>query len=75
MYSKINFSTPSPNKDEWPEYTREDPVYYIFSVEEENEKVKPEKLSRSPMASRCSFWNDYLPKVRRWGGECLIQTN
>ncbi|KAL5285150.1 BCHE family protein [Megaselia abdita] len=61
--------TPTPNKDEWPEYTREDPVYYIFNVEDENEKVKPEKLARSPMASRCSFWNEYLPKVRRWGGE------
>nr|ADN37668.1 acetylcholinesterase [Exorista sorbillans] len=57
---------PAVEGEEWPSFSKEDPVYYVFSTEE-----KTEKLQRGPLAKRCSFWNDYLPKVRSWvGSEC-----
>ncbi|XP_013119080.1 acetylcholinesterase isoform X1 [Stomoxys calcitrans] len=57
---------PAVDGEEWPNFSKEDPVYYVFSTDE-----KTEKLQRGPLAKRCSFWNDYLPKVRSWAGsEC-----
>ncbi|XP_073816147.1 acetylcholine esterase isoform X1 [Musca autumnalis] len=57
---------PAVDGEEWPNFSKEDPVYYVFSTDE-----KIEKLQRGPLAKRCSFWNDYLPKVRSWiGSEC-----
>ncbi|XP_032576532.1 acetylcholinesterase isoform X1 [Drosophila sechellia] len=56
---------PAQDGEEWPNFSKEDPVYYIFSTDD-----KIEKLARGPLAARCSFWNDYLPKVRSWAGTC-----
>lgn len=58
-------SNPAADGEEWPNFSKEDPVYYVFSTDE-----KTEKLQRGPLAKRCSFWNDYLPKVRSWVGKC-----
>lgn len=55
----------------WPLHTRENPVYYIFNAEgHDNPKVP--KFGRGPMATSCAFWNDFLPRVRAWSGECLV---
>nr|AID61329.1 esterase [Calliphora stygia] len=69
LNSVIEFAktgNPAVDGEEWPNFSKEDPVYYVFSTDE-----KTEKLQRGPLAKRCSFWNDYLPKVRSWvGSEC-----
>ncbi|XP_058983885.1 acetylcholinesterase-like isoform X1 [Musca domestica] len=69
LNSVIEFAksgNPAVDGEEWPNFSKEDPVYYVFSTDE-----KIEKLQRGPLAKRCSFWNDYLPKVRSWiGSEC-----
>ncbi|NP_001273822.1 acetylcholinesterase-like [Musca domestica] len=69
LNSVIEFAksgNPAVGGEEWPNFSKEDPVYYVFSTDE-----KIEKLQRGPLAKRCSFWNDYLPKVRGWiGSEC-----
>uniref|UniRef100_A0A1A9WHS9 Protein kinase domain-containing protein n=1 Tax=Glossina brevipalpis TaxID=37001 RepID=A0A1A9WHS9_9MUSC len=56
-----NSGNPAVDGEDWPNFSKEDPVYYVFSTDE-----KIEKLQRGPLAKRCSFWNDYLPKVRSW---------
>ncbi|TMW48604.1 hypothetical protein DOY81_006313 [Sarcophaga bullata] len=64
LNSVIEFAktgNPAVDGEEWPNFSKEDPVYYVFSTDE-----KTEKLQRGPLAKRCSFWNDYLPKVRSW---------
>ncbi|KAL9894042.1 acetylcholine esterase [Glossina fuscipes fuscipes] len=66
LNSVIEFAktgNPAVDGEEWPNFSKEDPVYYVFSTDE-----KIEKLQRGPLAKRCSFWNDYLPKVRSWAG-------
>nr|ADG56547.1 acetylcholinesterase precursor [Musca domestica] len=69
LNSVIEFAksgNPAVDGEEWPNFSKEDPVYYVFSTDE-----KIEKLQRGPLAKWCSFWNDYLPKVRSWiGSEC-----
>ncbi|KAJ6639158.1 Acetylcholinesterase, partial [Pseudolycoriella hygida] len=61
---------PAPDGETWPEYSKENPVYYIFNAEgegsKEDEKQKVEKLGKGPMATACAFWNDYLPRLRMW---------
>lgn len=72
LNSVIEFAksgNPSVEGEEWPLYSKEDPVYYIFGAENEGDK-KIEKLGRGPMAARCAFWNEYLPKVRSWASAC-----
>lgn len=72
LNSVIEFAksgNPSVEGEEWPLYSKEDPVYYIFGAESEGDK-KIEKLGRGPMAARCAFWNEYLPKVRSWASAC-----
>lgn len=65
-------STPLIENYAWPLHTRENPAYYIFSAEgHENPKVP--KFGRGPMATSCAFWNDFLPRVRAWSGECLYE--
>lgn len=66
-------STPLIENYAWPLHTRENPVYYIFNAEgHDNPKVP--KFGRGPMATSCAFWNDFLPRVRAWSGECLAYT-
>ncbi|XP_055906266.1 acetylcholinesterase [Eupeodes corollae] len=70
LNSVIEFAksgNPSIDGEDWPLYTKEDPVYYIFEADDDS-NMKREKLGRGPMASRCAFWNEYLPKVRSWTG-------
>ncbi|XP_037029742.1 acetylcholinesterase [Bradysia coprophila] len=61
---------PAPEGETWPEYSKENPVYYIFNAEDEgskgDEKQKADKLGKGPMATACAFWNDYLPRLRTW---------
>uniref|UniRef100_A0A1A9WHS4 Uncharacterized protein n=1 Tax=Glossina brevipalpis TaxID=37001 RepID=A0A1A9WHS4_9MUSC len=62
---------PAVDGEDWPNFSKEDPVYYVFSTDE-----KIEKLQRGPLAKRCSFWNDYLPKVRSWAAfENVVRTD
>lgn len=63
------FRNPALEGEIWPEYSRENPVYYIFNAEGDKKHNKTEKFGRGPMATACAFWNDYLPRLRMWAGE------
>jgi hypothetical protein len=57
-------STPALEGEHWPNYSRENPIYFIFNAEGE-EDLRSEKYGRGPMVTSCTFWNDYLPKLRQ----------
>ncbi|XP_054726632.1 acetylcholinesterase [Anastrepha obliqua] len=59
---------PAVDGEEWPNFTKKDPVYYVFSTED-----KDEKLQRGPLEGRCAFWNEYLREVRKWGTQCELK--
>lgn len=50
----------------WPLYKADNPIYYIFNAEGE-EDMRADKYGRGPMATSCAFWNDFLPRLRQWG--------
>lgn len=58
----VFYSNPATDGEEWPNFTKKDPVYYVFSTDD-----KDEKLQRGPLEGRCAFWNEYLREVRKWG--------
>lgn len=73
FYSISFCSNPALEGEIWPEYSRENPVYYIFNAEgEEKRPSETEKLGRGPMATACAFWNNYLPRLRMWAGKNLF---
>lgn len=49
----------------WPQYKAENPIYYTFNAEGE-EDMRADKYGRGPAATSCAFWNDYLPRLRNW---------
>ena len=49
----------------WPQYKAENPIYFIFNAEEED-NTRANKYGRGPMATSCAFWNDFLPRLRNW---------
>ncbi|XP_049305382.1 acetylcholinesterase isoform X1 [Bactrocera dorsalis] len=59
---------PATDGEEWPNFTKKDPVYYVFSTDD-----KEEKLQRGPLEGRCAFWNEYLREVRKWGSQCELK--
>lgn len=50
----------------WPPYKADNPIYYIFNAEGE-EDMRANKYGRGPAATSCAFWNDFLPRLRNWG--------
>lgn len=60
-------SNPALEGEHWPLYTRENPIYFIFNAEGEDD-LRGEKYGRGPMATSCAFWNDFLPRLRAWSG-------
>lgn len=58
----------------WPQYSKNNPLYYIFNAEG-TEQLSTEKFGRGPMSSSCAFWNHFLPKFRSWASECLLLYN
>lgn len=63
----VHNSNPTPEGEQWPLYTRDEPVYYVFNAESD-ERHQTEQLGRGPMATACAFWNTYLPKLHVWTG-------
>lgn len=59
---------PSLEDEEWPEYSKENPIYRIFNAEGD-EKQPKENYGKGPMASACAFWNTYLPRLKTWAGK------
>jgi hypothetical protein len=68
------FSNPALEGEHWPNYSRENPIYFIFNAEGE-EDLRAEKYGRGPMVTSCTFWNDYLPKLRQAIGELMQLLN
>ncbi|XP_055585984.1 acetylcholinesterase [Uranotaenia lowii] len=56
---------PALEGEHWPVYTKENPIYFIFNAEGEDD-LRGEKYGRGPMATSCAFWNDFLPRLRAW---------
>lgn len=56
---------PALEGEHWPVYTKENPIYFIFNAEGEDD-LRGEKYGRGPMATACAFWNDFLPRLRAW---------
>lgn len=63
------FRNPSLEGIHWPLYSAKNPIYYIFNAEGE-EDMRADKYGRGPMATSCAFWNEFLPRLRMWAGEC-----
>lgn len=61
-------SNPALDDEEWPEYTKENPIYRIFNAEGDGKHPR-ENFGKGPMASACAFWNTYLPRLKSWTGE------
>lgn len=74
LLSHVNFlfviphRNPAVDDEEWPNYSKDNPVYYIFNAEGK-EPDQRAKTGKGPMATACAFWNDYLPRLRAWAGE------
>lgn len=68
IFNFVYYRNPALEGETWPQYTKENPVYYVFNAEGD-EKHKAEELGRGPMATACAFWNDYLPRLRQWAGK------
>lgn len=66
------FRNPSLEDEEWPEYSKDNPVYRIFNAEGDGKHPK-EHFGKGPMASACAFWNTYLPRLKTWTGKLLEQ--
>lgn len=58
---------PALDGEEWPEYTKENPIYRIFNAEGDGKHPR-ENFGKGPMASACAFWNTYLPRLKSWTG-------
>lgn len=58
---------PALDDEEWPEYTKENPIYRIFNAEGDGKHPR-ENFGKGPMASACAFWNTYLPRLKSWTG-------
>lgn len=66
---------PALDDEEWPEYSKENPIYRIFNAEGDGKHPK-EHFGKGPMASACAFWNTYLPRLKTWTGMAIaIRTN
>uniref|UniRef100_U5ESU7 Carboxylic ester hydrolase n=1 Tax=Corethrella appendiculata TaxID=1370023 RepID=U5ESU7_9DIPT len=69
---------PALEGEHWPLYTKENPIYFIFNAEGEDD-LRGEKYGRGPMATACAFWNDFLPRLRLWsipqGQPCIDARN
>lgn len=63
----LSFSNPTPEGENWPLYTKDNPIYYTFNAEGDEKQVK-ENLGKGPMSTACAFWNDFLPRLRAWTG-------
>lgn len=48
---------PVSDDEDWPTYTEEHPLYYIFNAETSYTGLGP----RSP---HCAFWNEFMPKLK-----------
>lgn len=64
------FRNPSLEDEEWPEYSKDNPVFRIFNAEGDGKHPK-EHFGKGPMASACAFWNTYLPRLKTWTGNDL----
>ncbi|XP_070503332.1 acetylcholinesterase isoform X1 [Chironomus tepperi] len=56
---------PSLDGIHWPQYKADNPIYFIFNAEGE-EDMRANKYGRGPAATSCAFWNDFLPRLRNW---------
>ncbi|CRK86983.1 CLUMA_CG000796, isoform A [Clunio marinus] len=56
---------PSLDGIHWPLYRADNPIYYTFNAEGE-EDMRADKYGRGPAATSCAFWNDFLPRLRNW---------
>lgn len=54
---------PAVDGEHWPCYTKENPIYYIFNAEGD-ENTRGDKYGRGPKSTSCAFWNEYLPRLR-----------
>ena len=57
-------SKPVADETEWPKYTKEDPVYYIY------DSLKT-GTGRGPRSTLCEFWNGLMPEIRSYTSEYL----
>lgn len=52
---------PVSEDEDWPAYTKENPLYYVFNAEKSGSGLGP----RSPP---CAFWNEFMPKLKNHTG-------
>lgn len=48
---------PTVNEADWPPYTRDSPMYYIWNAEKKG-------YGQGPRTTACAFWNDFLPRLK-----------
>lgn len=54
---------PVPEEENWPLYSKEKPLYYIFNADTTG-------IGKGPRAQACAFWNQFLPRLHNNPGEC-----
>jgi len=64
----VAYRNPGPEDSEWPRYTKESPVYYIYDA------VKV-GVGKGPRAEACEFWNGLMPEIKAFVGEFLMKYN
>lgn len=58
----ISNRNPGPEDSEWPRYTKENPVYYIYDAVNVG-------LGKGPRAEACEFWNGLMPEIKAFVGK------
>lgn len=59
------FRKPVTEESEWPRYTKENPVYYIYDA------VKVGH-GKGPRSGACEFWNGLMPEIQQFAGSILV---
>ncbi|KAK7583747.1 hypothetical protein V9T40_004710 [Parthenolecanium corni] len=72
-FSKFSVTgNPGPEDSEWPTYTKENPVYYIYDAVNVG-------LGKGPRAEACEFWNGLMPEIKAFVDtnlkNCGVQEN
>ena len=50
------------NEVEWPKYTKENPVYYVYDANNMG-------TGKGPRSTMCEFWNGLMPEIRTYTSE------
>lgn len=66
MFCTRFFRKPVIDESEWPKYSKESPIYYIYDAVNVGH-------GKGPRAAACEFWNGLMPEIQSFAGEYTFE--